>query len=124
MQVIVGGLVRSYTFQYAPNKHAIRGTMTVQFDSAHYDFEATMVILGGSPDDAIAAQRIVADTQKISDCSDAVVEAYFSAYCNAISRYIVVYEPFEEERFNPPARFLTVDKSNLSDFWRDQVRCV
>lgn len=124
MQVTVGGLVRSYRFRYTPDEFISRGTMAVQFDSATHNFSATMVILGGSENDAMIAERIVAETHKISDCSDAVVEAYFSAYCDTIDRYIVVYEPFETA-FNPPAEsFLTEDSLNLSVFWRDQLRCV
>jgi hypothetical protein len=71
--------------------------MTIQFDSGHHDFEATMVILDGSTDDAITAERIVAKTHNISDCYGNVVEAYFSAYFDTIRHYIIVYGPFNGE---------------------------
>lgn len=122
MQVTVGGLVRSYKFRYTEGEPIAQGTMYVQLNSGNYNFSATMVILGGSEEDAMTAERIVAETHNISDCSGAVVEAYFSAYCFKINRYIVVYEPFQTT--NPPESFLTQDSLNLSVFWRDQVRCV
>jgi hypothetical protein len=128
-QAVVGGVVRSYKFSYEEGKEIAQGSMKIMFSTdASCECDVTVVILNDSEAHAgVTGERIVHNTRKLSDFNESIIEAYFSAYCDDISKWIVVYEKFDsyfhDESQNAIPRICEeADRSSLTDFWRENLR--
>ncbi|XP_037438369.1 uncharacterized protein LOC119306169 [Triticum dicoccoides] len=126
-KMIVGGFVRSFKFEYIRGRTIAQGTMRIEDGSGDFDeVDVTAVIL--KPDEAedgVVAQRIVEETQKLADYSHAIVEAYFSAYCEQIKRWVVVYEKFDgyfHENTDGFEFFKDAEKTELTESWMNTIR--
>ncbi|XP_037466896.1 uncharacterized protein LOC119338760 [Triticum dicoccoides] len=127
-QELVGGVVKSYRFNYAEGQTVAHGHMYTEFGSGlRKEYAASFLILkDNEANDGLTGERIVEETLKLSGNPESVVEAYFSTYCKKIRKWIVVYERFEgyllENTNMVPAFFASEAKRDLTDFWRNKIR--
>ena len=129
MQTTTRGYVRSYRFHYDPTQPIAQGTMTIESNGTPQQHKHDITILFLSDKEACngeTGERMVTETQKLAYCPDSVVEAYFSAYCEAIGPWVMVYERFDrffssnDDTLQP--FFADLEKLELMIFWRATIR--
>jgi hypothetical protein len=131
MQTVVGGVVGFYKFSYEEGKEIAQGSIKIMFSiDASCQCDVTVVILNIFGARAgVTGERIVHNIRKLYDFNESVIEAYFSAYCDDINQWIVVYEKFDSyfdgESQNAISRICEeADRLSLTDFCREKLRCI
>nr|TKW20957.1 hypothetical protein SEVIR_4G193900v2 [Setaria viridis] len=99
--------------------------MTIESNGTPQRHEHDITILFLSDEEACngeTGERMVTETQKLAYCPDSIVEAYLSAYCETIGRWVMVYERldrfFSGNDGTLPPFFTNLEKLDLMTFWR------
>lgn len=130
MQAVVGGIVKAFKIDYIDNAtNLAEGSFWFDLgDDKNVKHDATFRLLGHHWGEICC--NVVEKTSQLQH--EAVLEVYFSAYCQKINMWVIAYESFKSRLLdtinNEPTQlndfFQDSFRLELTEFWRNTLRCV